>query len=662
MTLFHLTCSPASHSVPFSSSSQRDRNRPSVIWWSLCNEWGCVQLDDTVTLSIGQEFMSLIKKLDPSRPISGAWADWVRPNGEELGWQWSESNTDIMGYNYEPAEYDKFHEKYPKKPLISSESCSCTSDRSYVINDTETLLGAQHAWSCIKDCWQPVAERSFVMGSFDWTGFDYRGEPTPSSWPATNSHFGVLDLAGFKKDDAYYYQAQFLPDQPLVHITPGAWEESGGARSSGQLLSMDCGADSSAIASLQQWDWANASSSSSSSGSSGSGSSGSDGGGSVIRSRANSAQCLSTATSNYPSLTAPCNTSDPAQLFVLKGDNNDEVVCPAHAGEKDKCLDVAGGTGPAVGFYDCSGAKWQTFGYNKSTGILRELGLDGQCVTYSDGSIRQVWAYTNAESVELFLNGASQGKQTVAKFDKGTYTLPFEPGNLTCVAYDGKGAITAVDTVVTPQDLGTRLELRVDTLSSSAETAKPLLADGIDVAVLTATVLDSGGRIVRGGAANDGLGPEITFAVTGSGARLLGAGNGDPSDHTPEGPTGSASRRAWNGKVRAIVQASQVAGTIQIEASAPGLKGAAVELQAVPPPGAPPTPAPAPPPGPDGPSINGGGVSPGVAAGAACAGVVVVGGAVAIFLWRRRRRRLAENEGPLLGSGSEGWATAGQNI
>ena len=120
MTLFHLTCSPASHSVPFSSSSQRDRNRPSVIWWSLCNEWGCVQLDDTVTLSIGQEFMSLIKKLDPSRPISGAWADWVRPNGEELGWQWSESNTDIMGYNYEPAEYDKFHEKYPKKPLISS--------------------------------------------------------------------------------------------------------------------------------------------------------------------------------------------------------------------------------------------------------------------------------------------------------------------------------------------------------------------------------------------------------------------------------------------------------------------------------------------------------------------------------------------------------------
>ena len=80
----------------------RDRNHPSVIWWSLCNEWGCIQLTDNVTLTIGQEFMALIKRLDPTRPISGAWADWAHPDaasgaGERLGWQWSESNTDIMG-------------------------------------------------------------------------------------------------------------------------------------------------------------------------------------------------------------------------------------------------------------------------------------------------------------------------------------------------------------------------------------------------------------------------------------------------------------------------------------------------------------------------------------------------------------------------------------
>ena len=102
-------------------------------------------------------------------------------------------------YNYNYDLLDKFHAHDPEKPLISSESCSCTSDRAPEVNATRGLLGALNAWSCIRDCWQPIAERDFVMGSFDWTGFDYRGEPTPTSWPVISSHFGVLDLAGFYK-------------------------------------------------------------------------------------------------------------------------------------------------------------------------------------------------------------------------------------------------------------------------------------------------------------------------------------------------------------------------------------------------------------------------------------------------------------------------------
>ena len=64
----------------------------------------------------------------------------------------------------------RFHKQFPKIPFISSESCSCTSDRDYQVNDTEALIGAQSSWSCIKDCWQPIATREFVQGSFDWTG------------------------------------------------------------------------------------------------------------------------------------------------------------------------------------------------------------------------------------------------------------------------------------------------------------------------------------------------------------------------------------------------------------------------------------------------------------------------------------------------------------
>eukprot|EP01052_Picozoa_sp_SAG31_P037387 SAG31_NODE_4820_length_2931_cov_2.018008_5_plen_111_part_00 len=84
--------------------------------------------------------------------------------------QWAEQVTDMFGLNYNYAQYDPFHKQYPNTPFISSESCSCTSDRDYEINATDALLGPEHAWSCIKDCWQPIATRDWVQGSFDWTG------------------------------------------------------------------------------------------------------------------------------------------------------------------------------------------------------------------------------------------------------------------------------------------------------------------------------------------------------------------------------------------------------------------------------------------------------------------------------------------------------------
>jgi beta-galactosidase len=63
-----------------------------------------------------------------------------------------------------------------------------------------------------------VANRSFVAGQFAWTGFDYRGEEVPTVWPSTNIHFGFLDLAGFPKDLAFWWKAQYQSEKPLVHI------------------------------------------------------------------------------------------------------------------------------------------------------------------------------------------------------------------------------------------------------------------------------------------------------------------------------------------------------------------------------------------------------------------------------------------------------------
>ena len=55
------------------------------------------------------------------------------------------------------------------------------------------------------------------MGGFVWTGFDYRGEPTPFAWPNISSHFGVMDVCGFPKN-VYYSGFVVAGDVDFVHI------------------------------------------------------------------------------------------------------------------------------------------------------------------------------------------------------------------------------------------------------------------------------------------------------------------------------------------------------------------------------------------------------------------------------------------------------------
>ena len=65
-----------------------------------------------------------------------------------------------------------------------------------------------------------VPERcGYVIGGFIWTGFDYRGEPTPFAWPSVSSQFGIMDTCGFPKDSFYFNKACFT-DKPMVHLLP----------------------------------------------------------------------------------------------------------------------------------------------------------------------------------------------------------------------------------------------------------------------------------------------------------------------------------------------------------------------------------------------------------------------------------------------------------
>ena len=203
----------------------RDRNHPSVIMWSLCNEEYKVQ-NTAYGKKVFAALMKSVHQYDRTRPITcamnGNWSGapqsgWdARANLEKL--RGIEAVEDLQGCNYAPHHYDQFHQAYPHLKMFGSEIGSNTSDRGIYTTDIPAgHVSAYHGDP--ENSWQPVAVRPFIAGGFVWTGFDYRGEPSPCGWPSINSHFGLLDMCGFPKDVAMYYKA-WWGDKPLVHIFP----------------------------------------------------------------------------------------------------------------------------------------------------------------------------------------------------------------------------------------------------------------------------------------------------------------------------------------------------------------------------------------------------------------------------------------------------------
>jgi beta-galactosidase len=195
---------------------RRDRNHPSVIIWSIGNE---EDLQGTHTgASIAESMKRVVRRLDSTRPITEAMnSDW----GKGLS-----AVVDVQGFNYHSAEQmDAFHRQFSQQPAIGTETASTVSTRGVYQNDKDAGYVSAYdlnvpPWAQLAEYWWPVyAERPWVAGGFAWTGFDYRGEPTPYRWPCINSHFGIMDACGFPKDNYYYYQAQW-GDQPVLHLFP----------------------------------------------------------------------------------------------------------------------------------------------------------------------------------------------------------------------------------------------------------------------------------------------------------------------------------------------------------------------------------------------------------------------------------------------------------
>lgn len=198
---------------------RRDRNHPSIIVWCMENE---EILEGKITGSrILRTLANVTRKLDPTRPTLAAMNHgW---NGEGYSDQ-----VDIVGYNYGQRKQQDLtdHFNYPSRIILGSESASSTTTRGIYAIDTERGYCPSYegmympSWSCtVEKAWNDVIENPFLTGVFLWTGFDYRGEPTPYRWPCISSHFGIMDTCGFPKD-VYYYLKSVWTEEPMVHLLP----------------------------------------------------------------------------------------------------------------------------------------------------------------------------------------------------------------------------------------------------------------------------------------------------------------------------------------------------------------------------------------------------------------------------------------------------------
>jgi len=396
----HLLDDSPQYEADLRSMLLRDRNHPSIIMWSLCNEALCNGEGTDHARQVGTVLKGIIREYD-TRPVTAAM------NG---GWGSGLSYViDIQGFNYNIQQYDNYHKTHSSQPLIGSETASTVSDRGIYANDPVHAYVSAYdvnypGWGeTAEGAWQAIESRDFMSGSFIWTGFDYKGEPTPYGWPNINSHFGCIDIAGFPKDNFYYYQVSWRNEPNQLHLFP-------------------------------HWNW-----------------------------------------------------------------------------------------------------------------------QDGQHV--------DMWVFSNTASVELFVNGKSQGKQKMPSLGHVSWNVSYAAGSVECRGYDAAGAQVATQTLQTTGSPAA-IKLSLDLGQNG------LVANGQDVALVAVSIIDSKGNVVPT------AGNLVSFVVNGPGS-LIGLGSGDPSNHQPDKGT---ERDAFKGLVRAIVQASKTPGDITLTATSPGLTTAKITI------------------------------------------------------------------------------------
>lgn len=381
---------------------KRDRNHASVFLWSIGNEEQNIQGND-YGKRIAQTLLAIQKELDPTRTSTYA-ADMAND------FKGVNEVIPIRGFNYREYAVADYHRDHPNQPLLGTEMGSTVTTRGiYEKDEIRAYVPDQditHPWwaSKAETWWKLAAENDYWLGGFVWTGFDYRGEPTPYKWPNISSHFGILDVCGFPKNIYYYYKSWWT-NEDILHISP-------------------------------HWNW-------------------------------------------------------PEKL----------------------------------------------------------------------GKPIDVWVNTNADDVELFLNGKSLGKKVMPRNSHLQWEVNYEPGTLEAVAYkNGRKLTSKVETT----SYATKVVAIADKTS--------VVADGKDGVVVNISIVDDKGREVPN--ANN----MVYFKLIGD-AKIIGVGNGDPSSHEADKcENGLWQRSAFNGKCQVIIQAGTTVGDLKLEVKSNGLQSSTLNF------------------------------------------------------------------------------------
>ncbi|MDR2274815.1 MAG: DUF4982 domain-containing protein [Sphingobacterium sp.] len=223
----------------FADHVKRDRNHPSLFIWCLGNEAQEQWHSKSDGATIPKRLAAIVDSLDGTRPTAIANNELSKENPVLMS-----PAVAIVGYNYNHKKWASFPKDHPGKKFIVTESTSALESRGqYDLVSYDSIRMWPERWdipfnggnknmaiSAYDNVYTPwgsnhqtslrlMEEYDHIAGMYVWTGFDYLGEPTPYTWPARSSYFGIVDLAGFPKDVYYLYQSVWTT-KPVLHVLP----------------------------------------------------------------------------------------------------------------------------------------------------------------------------------------------------------------------------------------------------------------------------------------------------------------------------------------------------------------------------------------------------------------------------------------------------------